>query len=139
MAVYVGVMSDGLKVENGKLVGSRGGSVGIFCNNLKRSDGFVVGPVFYNISFNFLEIDRVLPSYKSVDGTFLPITYGALIREFSKDSGKNPLVVLMDSGSISGGKICLCGEYPNRELVAGARVSDRSVLDNLINFGKNFV
>lgn len=139
MAVYIGEMLGGLQVENGNLVGQRNGFVRVLCNDNIRADGFNLGPVSYSIDPSFFQIEKSIPSYKVLDETILPVSYNFLVRQLLKDAReKEDLVILLGAGSLPKKGIVLCEEYPNRELVASAKVSEKFISEQLARFGKKF-
>ena len=146
MVVYLGVMSEGLKVEKGVFVGPKYGSVRVLCNPLVTKGENVAGQC-YNIDRSYFKLDSFIYSLSSRDlePSEPLVSFHDIVSCFSKHNSlsvasgiSEPLFVLFDNKVISPQGFSLDFPYSSREPVLSARVSEKFILENLAKIGTQF-
>ncbi len=146
MVAYVGVMSEGLKVEKGVFIGPKYSSVRVLCNPLVVKEE-TVGSRCYNIDQSYFKLDNCIYSLsnRDLEPGEPPVSFRDVVSCFSKNNSLSvasgavePLFVLFDNKVISPDGFSLDASYSSREPVLSARISEKFILDNLAKIGTQF-
>jgi len=142
MTVYVGEMSEGMYTKKGIFTGPSRGFASVLCNDLVLDGGS--GKLTYNIDRDFLKLDGAIYSYSEREILKSPSNFRNILEQFAKwDAVVSPkveglpLLVLFGKGSFQG-DFSLERLYASSSEIAGARVSEKFVLENLAKYGRKF-